>query len=43
MNTDPWLFFVVVGIVALTIYLLATNKMTAEERDAMLNDKEMWP
>ena len=41
--TDKLLALVVLVIVGTTVWLLATNQVTAEERDAMLRDEEMWP
>ena len=37
------LFAFIVFIIAVTVYGILTNKITPEERDEMLNDKEMWP
>lgn len=37
------LLLTVVAILGLTFYLLATSKVTPEERDEMLRDEEMWP
>lgn len=41
--TDKLLALVVLLVVGVTVWLLATNKTTPEERDAMLRDEEMWP
>ena len=41
--TDQLLALVILLVVAATVWLLATNKTTPEERDAMLRDEEMWP
>ena len=43
MTPDNYLFFFVVGVLVVTVYLLCTSEVTAEERDAMLKDGEMWP
>lgn len=37
------LLIVVLSIIGLTGYLLATNNITDQERDEMLKDEEMWP
>ena len=37
------LFAFIVFIIAVTVYGILTNRNTPEERDKMLNDKEMWP
>lgn len=37
------LLLTVVAILGLTFYLIATSKVTPEERDEMLRDEEMWP
>jgi hypothetical protein len=37
------LFAFIVFIIAVTVYGILTNRNTPEERDEMLNDKEMWP
>ena len=41
--TDKLLALTVLVIVGTTVWLLATNQVTPEERDAMLRDEEMWP
>ena len=41
--TDKLLSLVVLVTVGATVWLLATNQVTPEERDAMLRDEEMWP
>lgn len=41
--TDVLLALAVLAFVANTVWLLATNQVTPEERDAMLRDEEMWP
>jgi 4-hydroxybenzoate polyprenyltransferase len=43
MTSDSYLFIFIVFLLAVTGYLIATNTITDEERDAMLNDEEMWP
>ena len=43
MTSDNWLFAFIVGVVALVIYFILTNTVSDEDRDAMLNDPEMWP
>lgn len=43
MTSDNYLFVFIILILVVTGYLIATNKITDEERDEMLNDKEMWP
>ena len=37
------LAIVFVALAITSIYLFITSKVTAEERDAMLKDEEMWP
>ena len=37
------LFSFIVFIIGFAVYGILTNKTTPEERDEMLNDKEMWP
>jgi hypothetical protein len=37
------LFAFIVSIIGFAVYGILTNKTTPEERDEMLNDKEMWP
>ncbi len=37
------LLVVIAAILVATYYLLSTNDITPEERDEMLQDKEMWP
>lgn len=41
--TDKLLALTVLVVVGAAVWLLATNKTTPEERDAMLRDEEMWP
>ena len=41
--TDKLLALFVLLVVGVTVWLLATNQVTPEERDAMLRDEEMWP
>ena len=41
--TENLLALAVLTIVGATVWLLATNQVTPEERDAMLRDEEMWP
>jgi hypothetical protein len=43
MTSDNYLFILIILLLAITGYMIATSKITDEERDAMLNDKEMWP
>lgn len=33
-------FAIIIGV---TVWMLATSQVTAEERDEMLRDDEMWP
>ena len=40
---DQLLALAVLVIVGATVWLLATNQVTPEERNAMLRDEEMWP
>lgn len=40
---DQLLALFVLLVVGVTVWLLATNQTTPEERDAMLRDEEMWP
>ena len=40
---DFALFVIFLMIIAFAVYGIATNDMTPEERDKMLNDDEMWP
>ena len=37
------LFAFIVFIIGITVYGILANRNTPEERDEMLNDKEMWP
>jgi hypothetical protein len=37
------LLLIVLAIIALTIYGIATSKITPEERDEMLNDENIFP
>ena len=43
MTPDNYLFLFILGVLVITAYMLFTNKTTPKERDAMLNDKDMWP
>lgn len=43
MTSDNYLFISIILLLAVTGYLIATNNITDKERDAMLNDEEMWP
>ena len=43
MTSDNYLFIFIILLLFATIYGIVTNKVTAEERDEMLNDKEMFP
>jgi len=43
MTSDNYLFIFILLLCTLTGYLIITNRVTPEERDEMLNDKEMWP
>ena len=43
MPWDAVLLVVMVGIFIAAAFAIATNKMTPEERDEMLNRKDMWP
>jgi len=43
MDSDNILFILVILLISVTIYGIVSNKVTAEERDEMLNDKEMFP
>jgi hypothetical protein len=43
MDSNNILFILVILLISVTIYGIVTNKVTAEERDEMLNDKEMFP
>jgi len=40
---DFALFVIFLMTIAFAVYGIATNDMTPEERDKMLNDDEMWP
>lgn len=40
---DQLLAVIILLVVGITTWLLATNTITPEERDAMLRDEEMWP
>ena len=37
------LLILIILLLFATFYGIVTNKVTAEERDEMLNDKEMFP
>lgn len=41
--TDQLLAVLVLVTVAITVWLLGTNTITPEDREAMLRDEEMWP
>lgn len=43
MTSDTWLAVFILCLLTYTAYCIITNKTTPEERDEMLNDKEMWP
>ena len=43
MTSDNYLFISIILLLVVAGYMIATSKITDEERDAMLNDKEMWP
>ena len=43
MTPDNYLFLFILGVLVMTAYMIFTDKTTPEERDAMLNDKDMWP
>jgi hypothetical protein len=40
---DFVLFIIFLMTIAYTVYCIATNDMTPEERDEMLDSDEMWP
>jgi regulatory protein YycI of two-component signal transduction system YycFG len=43
MTSDNILFIIIILLLSVTVYSIFTSKVTAEERDEMLNDKEMFP
>jgi hypothetical protein len=43
MTPDNYLFLFLLAIIGLTVWGIATNKNTPEERDEMLNSEEMFP
>ena len=43
MTINTYLFLFIIGLIVCTVWGIVTNKITPEERDEMLNDKEMWP
>lgn len=43
MTPDNFLFLFILGVIAVTLLILFTDKTTPEERDEMLKDEEMWP
>jgi hypothetical protein len=43
MTSSNYLFIFILLLCTLTGYLVTVNSITPEERDEMLNDKEMWP
>jgi len=43
MTINTYLFLFIIGLIICTVWVITTNKTTPEERDEMLNDKEMWP
>ena len=43
MTANSWLFIFIVGLFGITLWGILTNKVTDEERDAMLQDDQMWP
>jgi len=43
MMNAIWLFLLIDAVIAVTVWMIFTNKMTKQERDEMLDDDEMWP
>lgn len=43
MTMEAALFLAIVATLGMFILFVLTDKTTDEERDAMLNDEEMWP
>jgi Tfp pilus assembly protein PilE len=43
MTSNTVLFIIVLALISYTAYSIIVNRVSPEERDEMLNDKEMWP
>jgi hypothetical protein len=43
MTSDNYLFIFIILLLFATIYGIVTNKVTAEERDQMLDSEDMFP
>lgn len=43
MTMDLALFLLIIFTIGLTVFYIVTDKTTPEERDEMLDDKDMWP
>jgi len=43
MTSDNWLFIFILALISYTTYSVIVSRVSLEERDEMLNDKEMWP
>jgi len=43
MNSNNLLFLFVLALISYTTYSVIVSRVSLEERDEMLNNKEMWP
>lgn len=43
MTSDNYLFILIILLISATVYGIVTNKVTAEERDQMLDSEDMFP
>ena len=43
MTSNTYLFLFVLALISYTAYSVIVSRVSLEERDEMLNDKEMWP
>jgi hypothetical protein len=43
MTSNTVLFIIVLALISYTAYSIIVSRVSPEERDEMLNDKEMWP
>jgi len=43
MDSNNLLFLFVLALISYTTYSVIVSRVSLEERDEMLNDKEMWP
>jgi nitrate reductase gamma subunit len=43
MTSDNYLFILIILLISVAVYGIVTNKVTAEERDQMLDSEDMFP